>query len=232
MLLIHYCTSSPLKQVTDLHNSNLIQQQHQHQGGPPGTFPQQHPNYHRSVSEFPNRRSTAMGGNGWVFSSPPPSTANYPATSTFRPANTLWRDSELRRASATSLIIPSNGTTPLQQLYPNKRAERSSFVRRAAHNFRKGSLASQQQEGLDVIESVSSSSKGNSLTRSISLEVKTVSQHFYFRYFYSTFHINQFFFKIKNKLFFFQNNSYTVSTCIKSLFQEDEIHQHDIFDIL
>lgn len=143
-------------------------QQQQQQGAPPGTFPQ--PRYHRSVSEFPNRRSTAMGGNGWVFSSPPPS--NHPSSPTLLNVNARGGDTA-RRASATSLILPSNRAAPHNQLYPNRRAERSSFVRRAAHTFRKGSLASQQLlEGLG--EADISSSKGNSLTRSTSLDVKTV----------------------------------------------------------
>ena len=115
----------------------------------------------------------AVGG-GWVFPSGP---SKIPGTPSSLPVNIIWGEDDRRRASATSLNLPPN--IAVQQPYPNRRAERSSFVRRAAHNFRKGSLVNQHLvEGLEESDISGSgsgdSSKGNSLTRSVSLDVNTV----------------------------------------------------------
>lgn len=72
-----------------------------------------------------------------------------------------------RRRSAISLTIPSNLQQQQQRkLYPNRRPERGSSVRKAAYNFRRQSLLKKQIERQDETDG------GNKrLDRSISVDV-------------------------------------------------------------
>ncbi|XP_066913442.1 transient receptor potential cation channel subfamily M member-like 2 isoform X2 [Clytia hemisphaerica] len=127
-----------------MHHSNVSRR-------PSSQPPNQQNNYHRSISEF-----HTLGGGGAAFH-PPTAPCSLPVG--------VNGD---RRSSATSLNLPS---TPTGGTYPNRRADRSSFVRRAAHNFKRPSLKARPSASRAASnQRQDSPSKKGSFSRAISMD--------------------------------------------------------------
>ena len=127
-----------------MHHSNVSRR-------PSSQPPNQNNNYHRSISEF-----HTLGGGGAAFH--PPTT----------PCSLPVGVNGDRRSSATSLNLPF---TPSGSTYPNRRADRSSFVRRAAHNFKRTSLKTRPSAAATAsTQQQDSFNKKGSFSRAISMD--------------------------------------------------------------